>query len=120
MADPKTIEVTITVKVKNSANSEEARRVITKTTEQMQATQHFPQLVAANQTNFELFMGGISQAKTLLIECDQPTTVILNTLADTGFDVTDFLLVRSNAGISKIYVTTGVNATYINVLAAGS
>ena len=120
MSTPKTVSVELTMKVKNAANVEEARRVLLLGSTEAQATQLFPQNILPNLANVQLALGGVTQAKWALIEVDQEVTLKLNQIADTGFPMKGIALIQSYSGITSIYVSTGPNATCVNLLAIGS
>jgi len=116
----RTVEVVLTFKVKSPDNVDLATRVIQKTANLDQATQLFPQNIAASQSNVQLDLGGVTQAKWVLLEVDHEVTLKLNQNTDTGFPCSGVYLVESDSGITSIFVSTGANATCVQLLAVGT
>lgn len=116
----KTVTVSLTVSVKNPSNVEEAKRVIQITDTQDQATQLFPQNIAPSTVNAQLALGGVTQAKWILLEIDQEVTIKVNQNTDTGFPAKGVVLLQSESGITNVFVTTGANATCVNFIAVGT
>ena len=116
----KTVAVTLTMTVTNPSNVQESKRVIQVSDVQDQATQLFPQNITASQADVPLALGGVTQAKWVLLEIDQEVTLKVNQNTDTGFPAKGTVLLQSESGITAVFVTTGVNATCVNFLAVGS
>ena len=114
-----TTEVQLSLKVKDASNTEIVRNIILSTTQNTQGTAMFPQVIAGSSTNVALNLGGITQGKWLLIETDQEITVKLNNVTDTGFPVDGLLLVKSDTGITGVFVSTGANETCVKLTIVG-
>jgi len=119
MAEERTVEVQLTVTVKDESNVAQAKRVVLATTTHDQAVALFPQQIPAGQVNKELVLGGMTGAKWVVLETDFEVTVKLNQDTDDGFPVKGVMLIQSESGITAIFVTTGVNPTCVELLAIG-
>lgn len=118
----KTVSIELTMKVKNAAGTVEAQRVLSITdATPTEATQLFPQKIAANQANVSLNLGGVTNVKFCLLSFDKEVTLKFNQSGDTGcLAGSGPVLLQSTTGITAIFVTTGANETQVELLAVGT
>lgn len=116
----KTVKMEGTFEVLNASKVVEAKKVTKDEVQLPCAAQHFPTKVGANETNFELSLGGVAQAKAVFIRTNYEVTLKLNQQTDTGFPFGpgDGWL-RSSSGITGVWVNTGANETEIELVAVG-
>jgi hypothetical protein len=95
----------------------EAKKVINNILPVTEATQIFPQTIAGAQTNVLMPFGSVGLAKRLYLRSNYPITVKFNQSSDTGFSFGpgDGFLMSEN-GITALYVSTGSNATDVEVI----
>lgn len=85
-----------------------------------EAVQHFPHKIAATSVDEPISFGGVTQGKRVIIKSDQPVTLKINNIGDTGFPMGPGIMVLSgDPGITALYVTTGANETKIDAIIVG-
>ncbi len=79
-----------------------------------------PMCIPGSTTDFVIPFGAITSAKRIYIKTDQPVTLKIENIADTGFQWqgTGYLS-SGTTGISNLYVTTGATDTNVEVVVAG-
>ena len=117
---PKTVSLNGTFEIKNSTNTVEAKKVIKSSSQHEEATQHFPFKLTGSSGETLISMGGVSQARSMMLRVDQPVTLKLNQQTDTGFSFgPGDLWLESADGITEVWVTVGANDTFLEAIFAG-
>ena len=79
-----------------------------------------PLCIAAVQTDFVIPFGGITVGKKIFLSTDQEVTLKVNNIGDTGFPWMGTGVIPSSTGITNLYITTGPNATNVEVVVTGN
>jgi len=117
----KTVKIQGSFEVINTAKTVEAKKVLNDEVSIDEATQLFPQKILASQTDVQLSMGGVAQAKRVFLRSSQEVTLKLNHSTDDGFPFgPGDGIFCSYTGITAIYVTTGANDTELEAIITGS
>lgn len=122
MATTKQVKLTVNFEVLGTdGTSVEAKKVIKDFSFYgAEAVQHFPVAIAANQTNVQINFGGVTQGKRVFVQTDQSVTLKPNQSGDTGFPMgPGTMTLAGDPGITALFVTTGVNATNVDVIIVG-
>ena len=79
-----------------------------------------PMCIVGSTTDFSIPFGAITSAKRIYLKTDQPVTLKIDNIADTGFQWQGAgILTSGTTGISALYVTTGATDTNVEVVVAG-
>lgn len=101
----------------NVASPNKAIKDLTLSVAQVQSGD--PMTIAASTTDFSVPFGSIQGAKRIYIKTDQEVTIKFNQIGDTGFPWRGEGVVPSHSGITGIWITTGPNATNVEIVIAG-
>ena len=79
-----------------------------------------PMCIAASTTDFAVPFGAITVGKKVYLSTDQEVTLKVNNIGDVGFPWMGTGVLPSGTGITALYITTGPNATNVEVVVAGN
>jgi hypothetical protein len=78
-----------------------------------------PMVIPAATTDFVIPFGGITVGKRVYLKTDQEVTIKFNEITDDGFPWRGEGVVPSDSGITGIWISTGPNATTVEIVVAG-
>jgi len=85
-----------------------------------QALSGEPMCVAGSTTDFAVPFGAITSAKRIYLKTDQPVTLKVGAITETGFEWQgEGVLSSGSTGISALFLTTGPTDTNVEVVVAG-
>jgi len=78
-----------------------------------------PMCITATTTDFVVPFGAITSAKRIYIKTDQEVTLKIHSITETGFPWSGEGVLSSASGIVGLWITTGPNATNVEIVVAG-
>lgn len=117
---PKTVKMEGSFEIRNAAGTIEAKKVTKVEQSFEEGTQHFPTKIAGLQSDVKISPDSIAQIRKLFLRTDQPVTVKISEVTDTGFSFGpgDGWLCSTN-GITGVWITTGANETEVEAIFVG-
>ena len=79
-----------------------------------------PMCIPAVTTDFVIPFGAITVGKKIYLSTDQEVTLKVNNIGDAGFPWQGVGVIPSGSGITALFITTGPNATNVEVVVAGN
>jgi len=79
-----------------------------------------PMTISGSTTDFQIPFGAITSAKRIYLKTDQPVTLKIGLITETGFQWQGSgILSSGTTGIGDLYISTGATDTTVEVVVAG-
>jgi len=115
----KTVKMQSTFEVIDASGTQEIRKVTRDETSIEEGSAYFPVKIAPSTVNYPVNFEGVAVAKRIFIRSDQAVTLKVQNIADVGFPFGPGDGWLSSAGITGMWITTGLVETRFEAVITG-